>query len=53
MKVAAKHFADEKMKSFDLDMSKGPRLNIDLVPPPRWSHVTIPFNYSLVIILGT
>lgn len=37
---------DEKLKGFKFDMSKGPKPNIDLIPPPRWSHVTIPFNYS-------
>lgn len=30
-------------------MSKGPQSNTDLVPPPRWSHIRIPFNYSWVI----
>lgn len=39
-------FADEKLKNFKFDMSKGPQPNTDLVPPPRWSHVRIPFNYS-------
>jgi hypothetical protein len=42
-------FPDEKLKNFKFDMSKGPQRNIDLMPPPRWSHVKIPFNYSLVI----
>ena len=29
-------------------MSKGPQPNTDLVPPRRWSHIRIPFNYSWV-----
>lgn len=46
---STKNFPDEKMKNFKFDMSKGPQPNTDLVPPPRWSHIRIPFNYSLVI----
>ena len=29
-----------------MDMSKGVKPNTELIPPPKWSHVTIPFNYS-------
>lgn len=49
-RFAVDDFADEKLKKFTFDMSKGPQPNIDLVPPPRWSHVRIPFNYALVIL---
>lgn len=44
--IESDKFTDEKLKNFKFDMSKGPRPNIDLIPPPRWSHVTIPYNYS-------
>ncbi|KAL4926126.1 transcription factor TFIIIC subunit TFC1 [Aspergillus undulatus] len=35
----------QKMKSFDLDMSKGAVSNVDILPPPTFSHGDIPFNY--------
>lgn len=38
-------FDFEKMKEFDLDMSKGATSNVDLIPPPSFSHGDIPFNY--------
>ncbi|KAI9370621.1 RNA polymerase III transcription factor IIIC subunit-domain-containing protein [Aspergillus egyptiacus] len=38
-------FDYKKMKQFDLDMSKGATTNVDLIPPPSFSHGDIPFNY--------
>ncbi|KAL4915642.1 RNA polymerase III transcription factor IIIC subunit-domain-containing protein [Aspergillus aurantiobrunneus] len=38
-------FNFQKMKEFDLDMSKGAVSNVDLIPPPSFSHGDIPFNY--------
>ncbi|KAL4867066.1 hypothetical protein BDV12DRAFT_210079 [Aspergillus spectabilis] len=38
-------FNYQKMKQFDLNMSKGATLNADLIPPPSFSHGDIPFNY--------
>ncbi|KAL4886011.1 RNA polymerase III transcription factor IIIC subunit-domain-containing protein [Aspergillus karnatakaensis] len=38
-------FSYQKMKQFDLDMSKGATTNADLIPPPSFSHGDIPFNY--------
>ncbi|KAL4781082.1 RNA polymerase III transcription factor IIIC subunit-domain-containing protein [Aspergillus varians] len=35
----------KKMKEFDLDMSKGAISNVDIIPPPSFSHGDIPFNY--------
>lgn len=40
---------DEKMKQFDLDMSKGATSNVDIVPPPSLSHVDLPFKYRSVL----
>ena len=37
------------MKGFKLDMSKGVQPNTEIVPPPSWTHLTLPFNYSCVI----
>lgn len=39
---------DDKMKGFKLDLSKGIKPNIEIIPPPRWSQLEIPFNYSSV-----
>ncbi|KAL3457313.1 RNA polymerase III transcription factor IIIC subunit-domain-containing protein [Aspergillus heterothallicus] len=38
-------FDYRKMKEFDLDMSKGAVSNVDLIPPPSFSHGDLPFNY--------
>ncbi|KAL4904468.1 hypothetical protein BDW74DRAFT_179045 [Aspergillus multicolor] len=38
-------FNYQKMKEFDLDMSKGAIQNVDLIPPPSFSHGDIPFHY--------
>ncbi|KAL5340579.1 RNA polymerase III transcription factor IIIC subunit-domain-containing protein [Aspergillus crustosus] len=38
-------FNYNKMKQFNLDMSKGATTNADLIPPPSFSHSDIPFNY--------
>ncbi|KAI4107045.1 MAG: hypothetical protein LQ339_002741 [Xanthoria mediterranea] len=35
-----------KLKNFKFDMSKGIQEENDIVPPPRWTHQTVPFNYS-------
>lgn len=40
--------SDEKMKGFKIDMSKGVKPNTEIVPPPAWTHLTLPFNYSYV-----
>ncbi|WEW56195.1 tau 95 subunit of transcription factor TFIIIC [Emydomyces testavorans] len=39
-------FRDEKLKQFDLDMSRGATSNVDIVPPPSFSDVEIPFRYT-------
>ncbi|KAL2821850.1 RNA polymerase III transcription factor IIIC subunit-domain-containing protein [Aspergillus cavernicola] len=38
-------FEFQKMKEFDLDMSKGATSRVDIIPPPSFSHGDIPFNY--------
>ncbi|KAL4978878.1 RNA polymerase III transcription factor IIIC subunit-domain-containing protein [Aspergillus desertorum] len=38
-------FDFQKMKEFDLDMSKGAISNVDILPPPSFSHGDIPFHY--------
>ena len=43
--------ADEKMKQFDINMSKGAISNVDIIPPPSYSHGDIPFNYLYVASL--
>lgn len=40
--------AVEKIKQFDLDMSKGATLNVDLIPPPSFSQGEVPFQYMYV-----
>ncbi|KAL8911025.1 MAG: hypothetical protein Q9171_003729 [Xanthocarpia ochracea] len=35
-----------KLKNFTFDMSKGIQNENDIIPPPRWTNLTIPFNYS-------
>ncbi|EER27618.1 hypothetical protein CPC735_029540 [Coccidioides posadasii C735 delta SOWgp] len=39
-------FEYEKLKEFDLDMSKGATSNVDIVPPPSFSLVEMPFKYT-------
>lgn len=39
-------FDYEKMKGFKLDTSKGVKPNTEIIPPPSWTHLTLPFNYS-------
>ncbi|CBF73674.1 hypothetical protein AN7997.2 [Aspergillus nidulans FGSC A4] len=38
-------FNFKQMKEFDLDMSKGAISNVDILPPPSFSHGDIPFHY--------
>ncbi|RAL16809.1 transcription factor TFIIIC subunit TFC1 [Aspergillus homomorphus CBS 101889] len=38
-------FDYEKMKRFDIDMTKGITSNVDIIPPPSFSHGDMPFNY--------
>lgn len=38
----------DKLKEFDIDMSKGALKNADLIPPPSFSHETVPFNWMYV-----
>ncbi|RAK79396.1 transcription factor TFIIIC subunit TFC1 [Aspergillus fijiensis CBS 313.89] len=38
-------FDYEKMKQFDLDMTKGITSKVDIIPPPSFSHGDLPFNY--------
>lgn len=33
------------MKQFDIDMAKGALKNVDIIPPPSFSHGDIPFTY--------
>ncbi|KAL8851997.1 MAG: hypothetical protein Q9221_003102 [Calogaya cf. arnoldii] len=35
-----------RLKNFKFDMSRGIQEENDIVPPPRWTHQTIPYNYS-------
>ncbi|OKL64285.1 hypothetical protein UA08_00544 [Talaromyces atroroseus] len=39
-------FEFEKMRQFDISMSKGETKNVDLVPPPAFSKTYIPFQYT-------
>lgn len=36
---------DDKMKQFDINMDKGALTNVDIIPPPSFSHGDIPFTY--------
>ncbi|EKV10848.1 RNA polymerase III transcription factor subunit, putative [Penicillium digitatum] len=38
-------FDFDKMKQFDIDMTKGASGNADLIPPPSFSHGDVPFHY--------
>lgn len=40
--------AVEKIKQFDIDMSKGALRNVDLIPPPSFSQGEVPFQYMYV-----
>ena len=44
--------SDEKMKMFNLDKSKGAIRNVDLIPPPSFSHGDVPFHYVYVTVSG-
>lgn len=39
-------FDYQKIKNFKLDMSKGAKPNTDIIPPPKWSKLDIPFNFA-------
>ncbi|KAJ5262765.1 hypothetical protein N7524_008070 [Penicillium chrysogenum] len=38
-------FDFDKMKQFDIEMTKGTIANADLIPPPSFSHGDVPFHY--------
>ncbi|EAW24377.1 transcription factor TFIIIC subunit TFC1 [Aspergillus fischeri NRRL 181] len=38
-------FDYDKMRQFDIDMSKGATSNVDIIPPPSLSHGDVPFTY--------
>lgn len=40
------------MKMFNLDKSKGAIRNVDLIPPPSFSHGDVPFHYVYVTVGG-
>jgi hypothetical protein len=40
--------AVEKIKQFDIEMTKGATLNVDLIPPPSFSQGEVPFQYMYV-----
>lgn len=42
---------DERMKNFAFDLSKGPKPNTEIIPPPAMTTFTHPFNYSFVYLL--
>ncbi|KAL1963958.1 hypothetical protein VTN77DRAFT_7633 [Rasamsonia byssochlamydoides] len=39
-------FDFEKMKGFDISMRKGEVRNVDIIPPPSFSHGDVPFQYT-------
>lgn len=41
----AKNDAVEKLKQFDIDMSKGATTNADIIPPPSFNNKDVPFQY--------
>lgn len=45
--IADAHEVD-KIKQFDIDMSKGALQNVDLIPPPSFSQGDVPFQYMYV-----
>lgn len=40
---------DTKMKAFAFDLSKDPKPNTEIIPPPAMTRFTHPFNYAYVI----
>lgn len=40
--------AVEKIKQFDIEMTKGATLGVDLIPPPSFSQGEVPFQYMYV-----
>ncbi|KAI9035678.1 transcription factor TFIIIC subunit TFC1 [Aspergillus affinis] len=38
-------FDYDKMRQWDLDMTKGVISNVDIIPPPSFSHGDVPFGY--------
>ena len=46
MKDTILPFEYSKMTEFKLDKTRGVRANAEIIPPPAWSPLTIPFNYS-------
>ncbi|CAG8314966.1 unnamed protein product [Penicillium salamii] len=38
-------FRVDKMKQFDIEMDKGALKNVDIIPPPSFSHGDVPFHY--------
>lgn len=45
LKEKSSQQTDEKMKHFDISMDKGALTNVDIIPPPSFSHGDIPFTY--------
>ncbi|MCJ1247911.1 tau 95 subunit of transcription factor TFIIIC [Trapelia coarctata] len=39
-------FDYETSKAFAFDMSRGPTGNTELIPPPMFTHLSLPFNYA-------
>ncbi|EED17763.1 RNA polymerase III transcription factor subunit, putative [Talaromyces stipitatus ATCC 10500] len=39
-------FEYEKMRKFDISMSRGETKNVDLIPPPAFTKTFIPFQYT-------
>ncbi|MCJ1397569.1 tau 95 subunit of transcription factor TFIIIC [Xylographa trunciseda] len=39
-------FSYEESKKFAFNMNKGPKINEELIPPPFFSPLSLPFNYS-------
>ncbi|OJJ49000.1 hypothetical protein ASPZODRAFT_1371467 [Penicilliopsis zonata CBS 506.65] len=35
----------QKMKQFDINMTKGETMNVEIFPPPSFSHGDVPFSY--------
>jgi general transcription factor 3C polypeptide 5 (transcription factor C subunit 1) len=36
------------MKQFDISMNRGETQNVDIIPPPSFSHADIAFQYTYV-----
>lgn len=41
----AKTIPVEKMKKYNVDMSKGATVDVDIIPPPSFTQGDIPFQY--------